>query len=171
MPTIEALIEESDLIIVGTLEKELESYQPFENMSDTFTDAIVKVNHVLKGEPISEIILSQYGGIRPDNRIELFEELPLIEKDKYYLMFLKEIKDNTKRNGKYQYVRGIQGFYYLQIDDPGIKSSLNNREVSIEKIANKITIDAPLKAGITQKVSQKKLGEILNLTSMVSKNK
>lgn len=139
---IESLIKNSELIVVAELDNELESYQPFEGYTDTFTDATIKIEQVLKGNYVEPVIVSQYGGIRKDKKIEKYEDLPLMEKGKKYLLFLEKIKDTTDRNNKYQYIGGIQGFYLLEGQN------------------NDFTIDAPEKAGLTQKVSNLKFNDL-----------
>jgi hypothetical protein len=71
------------------------------------------VKRVLKGPSLDEVVLSQYGGVRKDGKVEVFDDLPLLEKSKTYLLFLTKIKDDTERNGKYQVIGGPQGLYEL----------------------------------------------------------
>lgn len=109
---VEALSESSDLVVVATLKDELMAYQPFEELEDTFTDATINIEEVVKGDvPQTEVTISQYGGIRADGKLEVFEDLPLLEKDKKYLLFLEYIEEDSERNGKYQTIRGVQGYY------------------------------------------------------------
>jgi len=111
---VESLFKDSDLVVVATLSKELNSYQPFEGHEDTFTDGEIRIIESIKNEGNKDaVIVSQYGGKRVDGKIEVFEDLPLLRKDKKYLLFLEKIEDNTDRNDKYQTVRGVQGFYTL----------------------------------------------------------
>lgn len=130
--TVDSLIKESDLIIIGSLQETLSSYQPFNDYEDTFTDAKINIEKTLKGEKIpKELIISQYGGEREDGKIEVFEDLPLMDENEKFLLFLEYIDDNTDRNGKYQPVRGVQGYYI--IENGNIKSLVNG------EINNKVT--------------------------------
>ncbi|GIO05733.1 hypothetical protein J31TS6_17610 [Brevibacillus reuszeri] len=116
-PSVESLLDESDLVVVGTLKEDLESYQPFDGYEHTFTDGTIELQRVLKGPSLDEVVLSQYGGVREDGKIEVFDDLPLLDKSKTYLMFLSKINDNTERNGKYQVTGGPQGLYELAGSD------------------------------------------------------
>jgi len=72
------------------------------------------VNKVLKGQALNELVISEYGGFRADGNLEVYHDLPLLEYNKSYLLFLEKIEDDTDRNGKYQYVEGIQGYYEFE---------------------------------------------------------
>lgn len=109
---VKSLVNHSDLIVIGSLDKQLSSYQPFEGHNDTFTDAKFNIEKVIKGKKtLDNVVISQYGGERPNGKIEIFDDLPLLDENHQYLLFLEHIDDNTSRDGKYQTVRGVQGFY------------------------------------------------------------
>ncbi|QTN00714.1 hypothetical protein ERJ70_16325 [Sediminibacillus dalangtanensis] len=153
-PDVQSLIKSSDIILVAELEESLNSYQPFNGYEDTFTDATISPIEMLKGEiPKERLIISQYGGVRKDGKFEEFHDFPLLEKDKKYLLFLEKIEDSTERNGKYQAIRGIQGFYTLD----EVKSSINSSD------AKSLNINAPNKSGITKKVVDLELSELKSL--------
>ncbi|HBZ83922.1 MULTISPECIES: hypothetical protein [Brevibacillus] len=116
-PSVKSLLDESDLVVVGTLKEEIKSYQPFDGYEHTFTDGTIELQRVLKGPPLEEVVLSQYGGVRMDGKVEVFDDLPLLENSKTYLLFLSKINDNTERNGKYQVTGGPQGLYELARSD------------------------------------------------------
>lgn len=129
---VKSLSMDSDLIVLATLNKELDSYQPYKDLEDTFTDAEINIEEVIKGDKNKNIkIISQYGGIRPDGKKEIFEELPLLEKDKKYLLFLEAIEDGSDRSNKYQTVRGVQGFYIVSEEESKTKGSVRGELKSI----------------------------------------
>lgn len=115
---LSGLIDKSDLVVVAKPYGEKYSYQPFEGMEDTFTDVKLKVLKILKGNPTSSIVLSQYGGTRPDGTIEQWDFHPLLDNDEYYLLFLTEIKSDTERDEKYEITNGIEGYFKIVSDSP-----------------------------------------------------
>jgi hypothetical protein len=131
--SIEELVKTSDIVLVGSIEEEVGAYQPFMGYEDTFTDAKIKVQQILKGTSEEDIIISQYGGVRRDGKLELFHHLPLLNKGKKHLFFLTKIEDNTLRNGKYQYTNGIEGLY--AIEDDNLLSDVET--IAVNKIKNK----------------------------------
>ncbi|HEX7063805.1 MAG TPA: hypothetical protein VF199_01940 [Bacillales bacterium] len=146
--SVESLIAASDLVVLGSLEQELSSYQPFKGkgLKDTFTDARFKIDKVFKGEKGTQsIIVSQYGGKRPNGKIEIFAELPLMEKDQQYLLFLEQIHDNTKRNGKYQTIRGVQGFYMYNPNSTFLLSNHKALKGTVNGKINKKVIEKGIK--------------------------
>lgn len=154
--SVRDLIEESDLVVIGELDQTLGSYLPFENYDLVFTDASVDVVRVLKGSEVNNVTLSQYGGERPDGIIEVYDNLPFIEKGKHYLMFLKFINDDTERSGKYQFSRGAQGFYELQ--------NYNN----LTSNYSTITISSVFDYGINGKVINAGIDNIIKLTAQLN---
>lgn len=157
-PNIKELIQDSDVVVIARLNKELGSYQPFDGYSDTFTDAEIVIDKVLKGNNETSLKISQYGGVRKDGRLEAFNDLPLLESNRSYLMFLERIQDNSERNNKYQYVGGIQGFYLLEATRDTLK---NINQFNLVDINEHINISAPLEVGITKTVSDAGLDVII----------
>lgn len=156
-PSVESLIDVSDLVIVGTLKEELKSYQPYDGHEFTFTDGIVEVKRVLKGPSLDEVVLSQYGGVRKDGKVEVFDDLPLLEKSKTYLLFLTKIKDDTERNGKYQVIGGPQGLYEL---NGNVKKLMKARDSEL----NDFSISSFSDMEINQKVIDEGLDSIAELS-------
>lgn len=156
-PNVEALIESADLVVVAELGEEIGSYQPFEGHEDAFTDVTLNIKEVLQGdfsEENEELILSQYGGVREDNTIEEFIDLPFLEEENTYLFFLEKIEVDNERDGKYQYVGGPQGYYFLE-EEVSLFSS-NTESIDYD-------IDAPEKIGITAEVSDISFQELKDI--------
>ncbi|MCA1321615.1 hypothetical protein LC085_17045 [Bacillus tianshenii] len=131
--TLADLVDKSDLVVIGTLDEELGAYQPFDGEDDTFTDAKIHINQVLKGDA-KDIIISQYGGVRPDGKVEVFHDVPILKKNKKQLFFLTKIEDSTLRNGKYQYTNGIEGLFSIDKEtvdssaDTALTKEMSNRD-------------------------------------------
>ncbi|KGX84910.1 hypothetical protein [Pontibacillus litoralis] len=153
---VKSLIKESDLVVVGKMTEQMASYQPFENYEDTFTDAKFTVGEIIKGDISSkEVVISQYGGERKDGKVEVFESLPLMEKDTSYLLFLTKIEDDTNRDGKYQTTGGPQGYYTL----------LNNSNFSTFALDD-FEINGTVNGEINEKVENTSIAELRSMVTI-----
>lgn len=132
--SFEGLIESenSDLIAIATVkDKGKDSYFPLaEDETYVFTDATLEIDEVLFSEEgivaDDEIIVTQYGGKLKDGNVLEYHDVPLFTKNKkQVLVFLQKVVEDSERNGKYQYVGGNLGLYY--VDDNKVKTIVDHK--------------------------------------------
>lgn len=111
----------ADLVIIGTPTKEFSEYEPYINLNsagridDYCTFVEIKPIKILKGNVNGDIIkasqraaLIDNGSILSGKELLKNEEVQLLEKDRKYLLFLKDIG-----NGQYSIVSLNQGVFKL----------------------------------------------------------
>ena len=130
------LFETSNLVALCTITSEPVSFyvQRADSGKDILSDQFAKVDKVIMGTPYNDTVVIRIPGGTVGNRTEKYEENPVLEVGKQYLLFLSKPDMGGSYNtvGDYYYVQGLkQGVY---------KVTGNNEFVSL--YGEKITADS-----------------------------
>lgn len=118
---VDDLLNYADLVLIGTPTKEFSEYEPYIKLNsagridDYCTFVEIKPTKILKGNVNSDIIkasqraaLIKNGNILSGKDLLKNEDVQLLEKDRKYLLFLKDVGD-----GQYSIVSLNQGIFKL----------------------------------------------------------
>jgi hypothetical protein len=118
--TPEELIENSDLIIVGKIEKDKENVLFYDsldkNVISGHTLTNIKVKKVLKGDYIKKNVLIVEGYYKVESTIFAYDNYVPLVKSNYYLLFLNKAKDSYF-NGKYYLGEYDYSKYKINMND------------------------------------------------------
>lgn len=132
------LFETSNLVVFCTITSEPDSFgirRVDTGGIEILSDQFAKVNKVIMGTPVSDTIVIRLRGGTVGKRTEIYEENPVLEVGKQYLLFLnRPDRGGTYHTaGDYYYVRGLhQGAF--EVFENGEFISSNGVKLAAESL-------------------------------------